>query len=110
MKTENTDDRAWIELSLQDELKPSHPFRTEPGSMLGHSPYANLCNESVARFKLRTSYFLAKEIECGLDPSYDRVGSYIYLNSQDELIAKLSTYSLGLNDFIDANKTDDYPL
>ncbi|PXW44978.1 hypothetical protein DFO54_10711 [Erwinia sp. AG740] len=78
--------------------------------MLGGSPYANSCNESDAKFKLRVSHFLAEDIENELDPSYDRVGSYTYLDSIDELMKQLSKYSVELEDFIDVNKVDDYPL
>ncbi|WP_240503876.1 hypothetical protein [Lonsdalea iberica] len=104
------DYRSWIELSLQDNLRPSYSFRTEPGAMLGGSPYANSCNESDAKFKLRVSHFLAEDIENELDPSYDRVGSYTYLDSIDELMKQLSKYGVELKDFIDINKVDDYPL
>ncbi|MEI7409829.1 hypothetical protein [Pectobacterium aroidearum] len=104
------DYRSWIELSLQDILKPSYPFRTESGAMLGGSPYSNLCNEFDAKFKLRVSHFLAEDIENELDPSYDRVGNYTYLDSVDELIKKLSEYGVKLESFVDINKVDDYPL
>ncbi|QTF10886.1 hypothetical protein HC231_19565 [Brenneria izadpanahii] len=106
----NDDYRSWIELSLQDDLKPSYPFRTEPGAMLGGSPYSNSCNESDAKFKLRVSHFLAEDIENGLDPSYDRVGNYIYFYSIDELMEQLSKYGIELKDCVDLNKVNDYPL
>ncbi|MFP1764040.1 hypothetical protein [Lonsdalea quercina] len=108
---EGDDDyRSWIELSLQDDLKPRYPFRTEPGAMLGGSPYSNSCNESDAKFKLRVSQFLAEDIENELDPSYDRVGSYTYIDSLDELVKQLSKYGVELEDFVEINKVDDYPL
>lgn len=102
--------RSWIELSLQDNLKPDYPFRTEPGAMLGSSPYSRLCNGLDAKFKLRASHFLAEDIENELDPSYDRVGDYIFFDSADELIEQISKYEVEIDDFVDANKVDDYPL
>lgn len=107
---ENEEYRAWVELSLQDELKPAYPFRTEPNAMIGHSPYSNICDESNAKFKIRKSYFLAEDIENDFEPSYDRVGEYVKLGSIDELTIYLKDNGLRLDDFIDASNVDDYPL
>ena len=108
--SENEEYRAWVELSLQDELKPAYPFRTEPNAMIGHSPYSKVCDESNAKFKIRKSYFLAEDIENDFDPSYDRVGKYIKLGSIDELLMHLKYNDIKLDDFIDASNVDDYPL
>ncbi|ENX5421858.1 TPA: hypothetical protein SMP81_003766 [Proteus mirabilis] len=102
--------RAWLEIVLQDKVKPAYPFRTEPNAMIGHSPYSNICDESKAKFKVRTSYFLTSDIENGFDPSYDRVGKYIYLSSIDELFNYLNAKNLKVDDFIDSSMDDDYPL
>ncbi|WP_338804619.1 hypothetical protein WDV76_04530 [Xenorhabdus griffiniae] len=104
------EDRSWIEISLQDELKPSYPFRTEPYAMLARSPYANKCDESNAKFKLRISSFLASDIENGFDPSYDSVGDYIKFNSLIELENYLNSINVMLDSFVDSSDDDDYPL
>jgi len=102
--------RQWIELSLQDELKPSYPFRTEPYAMLGHAKYSNKCNIEDAKFKLRVSSFLAEDIENGYDPSYDEVGEYEYYDSIAKLEERLINYHVGLDGFMDASQDDEYPL
>lgn len=101
---------AWLEIVLQDKVKPAYPFRTEPNAMIGHSPYSNICDESEAKFKVRTSYFLTSDIENGFDSSYDRVGKYIYLSSIDELFNYLNAKNLKFDDFIDSSMDDDDPL
>lgn len=108
--SESDKDRTWVKISLQNELMPAYPFRTEPNAMIGHSPYSNICNESDAKFKIRTSSFLAEDIENEFDPSYDNVGEYIKLDSIDALITYLSASNLKLDDFIDSSDVDDYPL
>ncbi|WP_245956763.1 hypothetical protein [Edaphovirga cremea] len=107
---EDADYRTWIELSLQDELKPAYPFRTDSYAMLGNSPYSNHCDHNIAAFKLRKSSFFASDIENDFDTSYDKVGSYIKLNTLDELIKYLSENKLLIDDFTDSSNIDDYPL
>lgn len=102
--------RAWVELSLQDHLIPTYPFRAEPYSMIGHSPYANQCRIEDARFKTRLNIFNAEEIEQDLDPSYDRLGDFKTLESVDELMEFLNENNLTLEDFIDASSVEEYPL
>ncbi|ELY2671106.1 hypothetical protein SMC00_002668 [Cronobacter sakazakii] len=102
--------RKWIELSLQDNLKPAYPFRTEPYAMLGHSQYANKCNIEDAKFKMRISIFAAEDIENGYDPSYDEVGDYEYFDSIAELEEKLVDLNVNLECFIDSSDDDEYPL
>ncbi|OCT25987.1 hypothetical protein A6E19_10530 [Pseudomonas putida] len=102
--------RAWIELSLQDHLIPTYPFRVEPYSMIGQSPYANQCRIEDARFKIRLNIFNIEEIEQDLDPSYDRLGNFKILESVDELMEFLNENNLTLEDFIDASSVEEYPL
>lgn len=102
--------KTWVELSLQDNLKPVYPFRTEPYAMIGQASYANKCNKDKARFKLRVSSFLASDIENEYDPSYDFVGKYECIDSLDELGVYLKNIGLELDDFIDSSKDDEYPL
>lgn len=102
--------RAWIELSLQDHLIPTYPFRVEPYSMIGHSPYANQCHIEDARFKIRLNIFNAEDIEQDLDPSYDRLGNFKTLDSADELMDFLNENNLTPEDFIDTSSVEDYPL
>lgn len=101
---------TWVELSLQDEMKPNYPFRTDNYAMIGASSYANFCRPEDAAFKLRTSTFLMSDIENECDPSYDRVGDYIFIESLDKLIGYLIINNINLNDFIDSSKVDEYPL
>ncbi|CAI3949171.1 unnamed protein product [Commensalibacter communis] len=42
-KSEATDYITWLELSLQDQLKPIYPLRTDNYAMLGHSKYHYIC-------------------------------------------------------------------
>ncbi|WP_234300454.1 hypothetical protein [Rahnella aceris] len=108
--SDNETYRAWIELSLQDKLKPSYPFRTDSYAMLGHSPYSGYCDLDSAAFKLRKSSFLASDIENEFDPSYDGVENYIEINTLDELNKYLDDNNLSLDDFVDSSDVDDYPL
>ncbi|MFJ9989409.1 hypothetical protein ACIQSO_01625 [Pseudomonas putida] len=110
VKPETLKDRAWIELSLQDHLIPTYPFRAEPYSMIGHSPYTNQCRIEDARFKTRLNIFNIEEIEQDLDPSYDRLGNFKTLESVDELMEFLNENNLTLEDFIDASSVEEYPL
>lgn len=110
LNLDNSEYRAWLELSLQDDLKPAYPFRTEPNAMIGYSPYSNICDESNAKFKVRISYFLAEDIANSFESSYDRVGKYINLNSMAELFDYLIKNNFKLDDFIDSLDDDDYPL
>lgn len=110
LKLDNGEYRAWLEISLKDDLKPAYPFRIEPYAMIGQSPYSNICDESNAKFKVRISYFLAEDIANSFDPSYDEVGKYINLNSMEELFDYLIKNNFKLDDFIDSSDADDYPL
>ncbi len=110
IKSDTPQSRTWIELSLQDHLIPAYPLRTEPYSMIGHSPYADQCRIEETRFKARLNTFNAEDIEQALDPSYDRVGSFRALESIAELKVFLSKNSLVLEDFVDASDVDEYPL
>jgi hypothetical protein len=107
---DDVDCRTWIELSLQDNLKPDYPFRTESYAMLGNSPYSNSCDLDIAAFKLRKSSFLASDIENEFDPSYDGVGDYLNLDTFDELIKYLAENQFNIDFFTDSSNVDDYPL
>ena len=102
--------RTWLELSLQDKLKPSYPFRIDDYAMLGHSPYSNCCDLDSAAFKLRKSSFLVSDIENEFDPSYDDVGDYMEINTVDELNKYLDDNDLSLDKFVDSSDVNDYPL
>ncbi|XUA20895.1 hypothetical protein ACQVA2_09105 [Citrobacter sp. OP27] len=102
--------RAWIELSLQDRLKPPYPFRTDDYAILGRSPYSGYCELDSAVFKLRKSSFLVSDIENEFDPSYDGAENYIEIHSLDELNKYLDDNNLYLEDFVDSSDVDDYPL
>lgn len=101
---------TWIELSLQDEIKPKYPFRTEHYAMKGMSPYANSCKPEDAAFKLRISIFLRTDIENEYDPSYDGVGDYIFIESLDKLLDYLKLRNINLHEFVDSSKVEGYPL
>jgi hypothetical protein len=102
--------RTWLELSLQDKLKPSYPFRIDDYAMLGYSPYSNYCDLDSAAFKLRKSSFLVSDIENKFDPSYDDVGDYLEINTVDELNKYLDDNNLSLDNFVDSSGVNDYPL
>ncbi|MEX2940817.1 hypothetical protein [Serratia fonticola] len=104
------DCRTWVEISLQDNLKPIYPFRTEPYAMVGKSSYANKCDKDEAKFKIRVSSFLSSDIENEYDPSYDFVGKYENIDSLEELDTYLDSIGLKLDDFIDSSRDDEYPL
>lgn len=110
IKSDTPKCRAWIELSLQDHLIPAYPFRAEPYSMIGHSPYTNQCRIEDARFKTRLNIFNIEEIEQDLDPSYDRLGNFKTLESVDELMEFLNNNNLTLEKFIDTSSVEEHPL
>lgn len=101
---------TWVELSLQDEIKPPYPFRTDHYAMKGMSPYANSCKPEDAAFKLRTSVFLKSDINNEYEPSYDNVGDYILIESMSELLEYLEMHNMNLNDFVDSSSIEGYPL
>lgn len=110
IKSDDSEYRTWIELSLQNAMKPKHPFRTDNYAMISTSPYTNPCKLEDAAFKLRISKFLASDIENEYDPSYDGVGDYIFIESPEKLLEQLKLNNISLCDFVDSSKVEEYPL
>ncbi|BDR55773.1 hypothetical protein [Xylocopilactobacillus apis] len=105
----NPDDVMWLEISLQDDLKPTYSFRRDHYARVEPN-FFNSCPIEKAKFKLRESAFIRSDLEQGFDPSYERVGQFFYLNSLAELEDYLKNRNLDLDRFQSVSEVELYPL